>query len=121
MREGRIESRHSTKIMEGFGSRSHNLGAELRMHSLTVDCDTLSNEENVEAVVLVTSVEVEVTFTEAMLTFQFLMHISSHMNASKNLYIQKEEHYIVGSIPGNKVLPDLPGPAGNPFDVNNPL
>ena len=41
VREGRIESRHSIKNVEGMGSRSHDLGAELRMHSLTVDCDTL--------------------------------------------------------------------------------
>ena len=43
MREGRIESRHSIKRLEGMGSRSH----ELRMHSFTVDCDIFSNEENV--------------------------------------------------------------------------
>ena len=33
MREGRIESRHSIKSLEGMGSRSHDLGVELRMHS----------------------------------------------------------------------------------------
>ena len=33
VREGRIESRHSIKILEGMGSRSHDLGAEIRMHS----------------------------------------------------------------------------------------
>ena len=41
VREGRIESRHSIKNVEGMGLSSHDLGAELRMHSLTVDCDTL--------------------------------------------------------------------------------
>ena len=32
----RIDSRHSIKSLEGVGSRSHDLGAELRMHSFTV-------------------------------------------------------------------------------------
>ena len=43
MREGIIESRHSIKSLEGMGSSSHDLGAELRMHSFTVNCDTFSN------------------------------------------------------------------------------
>ena len=30
-----------------MGSRSHDFGAELRMHSYTVDCDAFSNEEKV--------------------------------------------------------------------------
>ena len=47
MREGRIESRHSNESLEGMGSRSHDLGAELIMHSFTVNCDTSSNEEKV--------------------------------------------------------------------------
>ena len=42
VREGRIESRHSTKSLEGMGSSSHDLGAELRMHTFTVNCDTFS-------------------------------------------------------------------------------
>ena len=33
--EGRIESRHSIKSLEGMGSRSHDLGAEIRIHSFT--------------------------------------------------------------------------------------
>ena len=41
-----------------MGSKSHDLGAELGMHSFTVDCDTFSNEENVAVVVPVTSVGV---------------------------------------------------------------
>ena len=45
MREGRIESRHSIKILEGMGSSSHEIGAKLRIHSLTVDCDIFSNDE----------------------------------------------------------------------------
>ena len=63
--EGIIESRHSIKSLEGMGSSSHDLGAELRMHSCTVNCDTFSNEEKVAAVVPVTSVEA--TCSEAML------------------------------------------------------
>ena len=47
VREGRIESRHSINSLEGMGSSSHDLGAELRMHSFTVNCDTFSNEEKV--------------------------------------------------------------------------
>ena len=40
-----------------MGSSSHDLGAEIRMHSFTVNCDTFPNEEKVAAVVPVTSVE----------------------------------------------------------------
>ena len=40
-----------------MGSSLHDFGAELRMHSFTVNCDTFSNEEKVAAVVPVTSVE----------------------------------------------------------------
>ena len=69
VREGRIESRHSINSLEGMGSSSHDLGAELRMHSFTVNCDTFSNEEKVAAVVPVTSVVV--TCSEAMLA---MMH-----------------------------------------------
>ena len=67
--EGRLESRHSIKRLEGMESSSHDLGAELRMHSFTVNCDTFSNEEKVAAVVQVTSVEV--TCSEAMLVLSF--------------------------------------------------
>ena len=52
-----------------MGSRSHYIGAELRMHSFTVNCDTSSNEEKVAVVVPVTSVEV--TCSEAMLALSF--------------------------------------------------
>ena len=48
-----------------MGSSSNDLGAELRMHSFTVNCDTFSNEEKVAVVIPVTSVEV--TCSEAML------------------------------------------------------
>ena len=69
LREGRIESRNSIDSFAGIGSSSHDLGAELRMHSFTVNCDTFSNEENVAVVVPVTSVEV--TCYEAMLPLGF--------------------------------------------------
>ena len=52
-----------------MGSRSHDFGAELRMHSFNVNFDTFTNEEKVEVVVLVTSVEV--TCSEAMLAISF--------------------------------------------------
>ena len=68
-REGRIESRHSIKRLEGMVSSAHDLGAELRMHSFTVDYDTFSSEEKVAAVVPVTSVEA--TCSEAMLSLSF--------------------------------------------------
>ena len=69
MREGRIESRHSIKSLEGMGSSLHDLGAELIMHSFTANCDTFSNEEKVAAVVPVTSVEV--TCSKTMLALSF--------------------------------------------------
>ena len=50
-------------------SWSNDLGAELRMHSLTVDCDTFSTEVKVAIVIPVTSVEV--TGAEAMLALSF--------------------------------------------------
>ena len=52
-----------------MGSISHKLGAEIRQHSFTVNCDTFSNEENVSVVVPVTSVDV--TCSEAMLALCF--------------------------------------------------
>ena len=52
-----------------MGSSSHNLGAELIMHSFTVNCDTVSNEEKVAAVVPVISIEI--TCSEAMLALSF--------------------------------------------------
>ena len=69
MREGRIQSRHSIKSLEGIGSSSHDIGAELRMHSFTVNCGTFLNEEKVAAVVPVTSVKVKCS--EAMLALSF--------------------------------------------------
>ena len=52
-----------------MGSSSHDVGAEIRMHSFTFNCDNFSHEEKVAAVVPVTSVEV--TCSEAMLTICF--------------------------------------------------
>ena len=52
-----------------MGSSSHDLGAELRMHYFTVNCDTFSNEEKVAVVIPVTSVEI--TCSEAMLAICF--------------------------------------------------
>ena len=52
-----------------MGSSSHDLGAELRMHSFIVNCDTITNEEKVAAVVPVTSVEV--TCSESILALSF--------------------------------------------------
>ena len=69
VREGRIESRHSIKSLEGMGSSSHDLGAELRMYSFTVNCDTFSNEDKVATVVPVTGVEV--TCSEEMFALSF--------------------------------------------------
>ena len=69
VREGIVESRHSIKRLEVMGSSSHDLGAEIRMYSFTVNCDTISNEEKVAAVVPVTSVEV--TCSESMLAQSF--------------------------------------------------
>ena len=52
-----------------MGSSTHDLGAEVRMHSFTDNCDTFSDEEKVVVVVPVTSHEV--TCSEAMLTLCF--------------------------------------------------
>ena len=48
VREGRIESRHSIKSLEGMGPSSHDLGAELRMHASTVNCDTFQMKKNLQ-------------------------------------------------------------------------
>ena len=69
VREGRIKSRHSITRLEGIGSRSHDVGAELRMHSFTVNCDTFSNKKKVAVVVPVTSIVV--TCSDAMVALCF--------------------------------------------------
>ena len=56
-----------------MGSSSHDLGAEIRMNSLTVNCDTFSNEEKVAAVVPVTSVEVISSYAMLALRFSILL------------------------------------------------
>ena len=56
-----------------MGSSSHDLGAELRMHSFTVNCDTFPNEEKVAAVVQVTSVEVTCSETLLALSLSTLL------------------------------------------------
>ena len=52
-----------------MGSSTHDLGAELRMHSFNVNCDTFSSEVKVAVLVPVTSVEV--ACSEAMLALSF--------------------------------------------------
>ena len=71
--EQRMESRHSIKNLDGMGSRSYDLGAELRMHSLTVYFHTFLNEEKVAVVVPVTSVEVTGSETKLALCFTTLL------------------------------------------------
>ena len=73
VREGRIEHRHSINSLEGMGSSSYDLGAEIRMHSFTVNCDTFSNEEKVAAVLPVTSVEVTCSETLLALSVSTLL------------------------------------------------
>ena len=68
VREGRIESRHSIKSLEGMGSRSRELRAEIRMLSFTINCDTFHNYEKVAVVVPITCIEV--TCSEAMLALR---------------------------------------------------
>ena len=75
VREGIIESRHSIKSLEGMGSSSHDLGAEIRMHSFTVNCDTFSNEEKVVAVVPVTCSEAMLALSFSALLVKCLMEI----------------------------------------------
>ena len=48
VREGRIESIHSIKSLEGIGSSSHDVGAELRMRSFTVNCDTFQMKKKLQ-------------------------------------------------------------------------
>ena len=56
-----------------MGSSSHDLGAELRMHSFTDNYDTFSNEEIVAVVLQITSVGV--TCSEAMLALRLLYFV----------------------------------------------
>ena len=70
-RVGRMESRHSIKSLEGMRPRSYDLWAVLKMHSMTANCYTFSNEENVAEAVLLTFVEDKVTDFDAMLDLCF--------------------------------------------------
>ena len=56
-----------------MGSSSHNIGAELILHSFTVNCDTFSNGEKVATVVPVTSVEVTCSEAKIVLSFSTLL------------------------------------------------
>ena len=67
--EGKIESRHYMKSLEGMRTRSHDLDAELRMHFFTVNCDTFLNEE--KSAVVVPETSVEITCSEAILALSF--------------------------------------------------
>ena len=58
-----------------MGSSSHELGAELRMHSFTVNCDTFSNEEKVAAVVPVTCSEAILALTFSTLLVKCLIKL----------------------------------------------
>ena len=55
--------------LEWMGSCSHDLGAEISLHSFTVNGNTFIDEEKVAVVVPVTSVEV--TCSDAMLALRF--------------------------------------------------
>ena len=59
----------SIKSLEGMGSRSHDLGAELGLSLWIVTLST--SEENVAVVVQVTSVEVEVKGFKAKFALNF--------------------------------------------------
>ena len=43
-----MESIHSVKTLVGMGFRSHDLGVELRMNSLTVDCNTFKWKQKLQ-------------------------------------------------------------------------
>ena len=73
VREGRIESRHYITSLGGMGSSSHDLGAEIRMHSFTVYCDTFSNEEKFAVVDPATSVEVTCSYAMLALGLSTLL------------------------------------------------
>ena len=48
VRDGKIESIHSIKSLEGMGLSSHDVGAEIRMHSFTVNCDTFQMKKKLQ-------------------------------------------------------------------------
>ena len=65
--ERRIESKYHIMRLEGMGSTSHDLGAELEMHPLTANCDTILDKKKVAIVALVTSVRFEATVSKQCL------------------------------------------------------
>ena len=56
-----------------MGSRSHDIGAEIRMHSFTVNCDRFSNETKFAVDVQVTSVEATGSEANACSTFLYFV------------------------------------------------
>ena len=89
VREGRIKSMHFVKSLDGIGSRSHELGVELRMPSFTFNYDTYDYyydydydyEEKVSVVIPATSNEV--TCSEAMLAVNFSTSLLRCMKKSQ--------------------------------------
>ena len=81
VREGRIKSMHFAKSLDGIGSRSHELGVELRMPSFTFNYDTFLNEEKVSVVIPATCNEV--TCSEAMLAVNFSTSLVRCMKKSQ--------------------------------------
>ena len=80
-----------------MGSRSPDLGTELIIHSLTVDCDTFSYEENNAVVFPVISVEVEATGSEAMLALSFftlLLKCLTEITGKVNTRVNGWQHFM---------------------------
>ena len=69
------------KSLDGIGSRSHELGVELRMPSFTFNYDTFLNEEKVSVVIPATSNEI--TCSEAMLAVNFSTSLVRCMKKSQ--------------------------------------
>ena len=82
-----------------MGSRSRDIGAEISMHSFTVDCDAFSNEEKVALFVLVKSVEATGSVAMLPLSFYYL----SSMCLMKRLG-RSAQWLSVGNISGGCLL-----------------
>ena len=82
-----------------MGSKSHDIGSELRMHSFTVDCDTFENFEKFAAVVPVTSVEV--TCSEVMLALSFSTLLAMCL---MKILGRSALGYMVGNILGGRLF-----------------
>ena len=89
----RIESRHSIKSLEVMGSRSHDLGTELRMHFFTVNSDTFSNEEKFAVVVPVTSVEVTCSAAMFPLSFSTLLVMFDEMTGKVSTKVNGWQYF----------------------------